>query len=680
MPPSGLASPNDNNGGWIVAGLDDCANTQDSSYRDLAAHKFAGYVSLPGVCSDFKFSASAACCRDISSNLNSSPNLFISAHLNNTLGESSSPQFLDSAAIALCVQMPGAQPIHFSQAAYDPDGDTITYSLGQPESGLNCGPGIPIAYSPGFTAANPIPSNTGFVLNPFSGEFTLSPSQQGVYVLKLEVHNYRWDTVTYTWISIGNAVRELMVPVTANCSNNAQFNNGLLIQNGTYTERNISSSQKDSIRNAYQVQNVYIDTGSTTHALKLLSGYHCFDTVIRLEFKSPIIKSSVTATDFRIFAPGAVSVPITSVSDTGNSLFTNYLDLHLYKPLVYNGNYLLQIRLGNDGNTIIGKCGVSIPQFSSLIIPINGCPVPDFELDQISVLEDEKITLQWSANSALQDSNVQKFFGSWNVFASENQGPWNLIHSLQSPAARNHTIDFGGSNYPVDHNNYEFFLDLRYAGENWGSSRSCETILLEANSSKDTGSNYEIDLTWNDYDCLDPNQRGYLIEYGHFFRVDSVVWLNSISTNLNQHLLSIPKSHGTGLYAIRVIAKDPQNQALPSQSNWIIFDSQTPIGLSENALNWQIPNILNPNGNGQNESFYIQNQSSTAQDVHISLKVFNQTGQLVFSDAQYHHRNTPANAWNGGSLSTGVYFYEIEFTGPAKGSQAPLQGKLLLVK
>ncbi|WP_421751185.1 gliding motility-associated C-terminal domain-containing protein [Croceimicrobium sp.] len=680
FPPPGMASPNDSYGGWIVPGTSDCADDQDSAYKDLAAHKFSGFVSLPGQCHDFKFKVSAPCCRDVSDNMATSPNMFMEVYLNNTLGPSSSPQFTGDPGIGFCVQPIGVPPVNFSQKAIDPDGDSVIYRFAQPLTGNHCdSAGSIIPFAPGFTVNNPIPSNTGIQINQQNGVFSFSPNQQGSYVVKFEVESFRFDTVSLFWVPVGSAVRELQIPVTASCNSPSSQSFGLQLKNGTYTSSLYLNNAMDSIQSAYQLPSLARNSNGPTEIFELLP-VGCFSTNLTLEFELPLQKSSISPTDFRLFAPDGSLVPIIAVHDSGAGLFVDSISLELLNPMVQSGNYLLQFRVGNDGNTLLSKCGYPVDEFVGLFVSIGSCPSPVFELEQVSVLEDEKITLQWSANSALQNSNVQKFFGGWDIFASENQGPWNLIHSLQSPAARSHTIDFNGSNYPVDHNNYEFFIDLRYAGENWGTSRTCESILLEANSSKDTGSNYDLDLTWNDYDCLDPNQRGYLIEYGHFFRVDSVIWLTSISTNLNQHVLSIPKSHGTGLYAIRVIAKDPQNQALPSQSNWVIFDTQNPISIEENAISWQIPNILNPNGNGQNESFYIQRTSASQQEPSFSLKVFNQTGQLVFSDAQYQLRNTPATAWKGGNLGTGIYFYEITFTGSANKAQAPIQGKLLLVK
>ena len=81
FPPPGMGSPNDSYGGWIVRGTSDCADDQDSAYKDLAAHKFSGFVSLPGQCHDFKFKVSAPCCRDVSDNMATSPNMFMEVYL-----------------------------------------------------------------------------------------------------------------------------------------------------------------------------------------------------------------------------------------------------------------------------------------------------------------------------------------------------------------------------------------------------------------------------------------------------------------------------------------------------------------------------------------------------------------------------------------------------------------------
>ena len=680
LPPLGMASPNDNTGGWIVTGTDDCADPTDPSYRDLSIHKFSGFISLPGVCGDFKFTVQTPCCRDYSTNLASTPNLFMEAHLNNTLGPSSSPEIVSAPGLGFCVQGPGAPPILFEQKAIDLDNDSILYNLTQPESGPTCGPGTLIAYDSSYTAIQPIPSWIGWTINQNNGVFSLSPRQQGAYVVKIQVENLRFDPITLTWISVGSSVREMMIPVTANCNVTPLQSASLALANGTYNPLNFSSSSMDSIKQAYQFNSIYKDSSQSLVAE--LPVKSCFSRFVKLEFEKPVKSSSITATDFRLVAPDSTIKPIIRVLDSSaSSLFTSEITLELLNPLVRNGNYALQVRNGNDGNTLIGKCGNTFAQFSVILIPVSGCPIPEYDLEQITVVADSNIQVQWKANAALADSALKQHFGAWDLYVSENQGPWVLENSSTQASDSLYKLSFGGALYQVDHNNYDFFVELRYAGENWGASNYAGQMLLEQVSVQADSLEDFIQLSWNDYEIIPANRRSYLVDYGHFYSVDSVIWQTPTQTNTNSINLRVFKTPGVGQYAIRVRAVDGQNEYPFAQSNWIIYNpSTTPIGLDEFSQQWIIPNILNPNGNGQNESFIIS-KGEGPELPDFSLKVYSPSGQLVFEENQY--QNNASSAWsgtqsNGQLLPQGIYLYLIEFKGNT-GEKQQISGRLSLV-
>ncbi len=679
MPPPGMASPNDQNGGWIVTGIDDCADPSDPSYKDLSVHKFSGFITLPGRCLDFTISVNAVCCRDASTNMAASPNMYMEAHLNNMLGPSSSPEIISSPGVGFCVQSPNAPSVNFAVKAIDAENDSIIYSLAQPESGVTCGPGTAVPYDSGYTALQPIPSWNGLTINQSTGVFTLSPKQQGSFLVKIVIDNYRFDTLSLSWIYVGNSVREVIIPVTANCnfSANQSVSMGLLPSSVSYT--GLLNSSMDSLKQAYQLNSIYKDSLVTTVAE--LNQKQCFEKFINLQFDNPLRSNSITPTDFRLIGPDSIVKPIVAIHDTSSGLYTNSISLELLNPLVLNGNYVLQIRNGNDGNTLIGKCGNTFAEFSVILVPVSGCPVPEYALEQINVVADSNIQVQWKANAALADSALKQHFGAWDLYVSENQGPWVLENSSTQASDSLYKLSFGGALYQVDHNNYDFFVELRYAGENWGPSNYAGQMLLEQVSVQADSLEDFIQLSWNDYEIIPANRRSYLVDYGHFYSVDSVIWQTPTQTNTNSINLRVFKTPGIGQYAIRVRAVDGQNEYPFAQSNWIIYNpSTTPIGLDEFSQQWIIPNILNPNGNGQNESFIIS-KGEGPELPDFSLKVYSPSGQLVFEDSQY--QNSASSAWsgrqsNGQLLPQGIYLYLIEFKGNT-GEKQQISGRLSLV-
>ncbi len=684
MPPPGLASPNDNDGGWLVTGIDDCADPTDPAYKDLSVHKFSGFVSLPGVCGDFKFSVSPPCCRDQSTNLSSSPNLYIEASLNNTLGENSSPEILSQPGVGFCVQGINDPPVQFQQRAVDDDLDSIIYRLVQPESGPQCGPGILIPYDTTYTATNPIPSWTGWHINQNNGVFTLSPYQQGSFVVKIEVEDWRFDPVNLQWLNIGSCVREVQIPITANCNASAQSRSiGLGLQVNSYSPSNLDSLALDSLKQHYQLSDIYKDSALTL--VPELFSYSCFSNKVRLAFETPMKANSIKPTDFRLIAPDGSPKPIIGVIDSSNGIYTSEIYLELLNPLVYNGNYLLQLRRGNDGNSLISKCGNEFEEFSVILLPVQGCPIPNYQIDRVGVRQDQEIVVSWSADTTvLRNPGINQYFGGWDLYVSENQGPWILQHTANQKNDSNYVVGFNGSIYPVDHNNYEFFVELRYGGESWGSSNYGESILLEQTGVQVGATADDIELSWNHYPLIPANRRSYLVEYGKYFRVDSVIWLSSIQTNLDSISLSLPKDTALSVYALRITALDLQRQLPNAQSNWVLYNpGNLPISLNEHQSELLIPNVLYSK-QGSRTPFLVSAKNK-GELGDFSLAVYNTRGELVFYDAEYHKRNQAGSAWTGestqgNSLPTGMYLYQLEFKSAKDQKIKQLSGRLTILK
>ena len=70
----------------------------------------------------------------------------------------------------------------------------------------------------------------------------------------------------------------------------------------------------------------------------------------------------------------------------------------------------------------------------------------------------------------------------------------------------------------------------------------------------------------------------------------------------------------------------------------------------------EIPNVFTPNGDGNNETFYIQGLKSGI----APIKIYDRWGLKVYESAGY------TNDWNGGGVSDGVYYYILDY---------PLSGK-----
>ncbi len=700
MPPPGQASPGDNNGGWIVPGLDECASAGDPSYKDLSIHKFSGFTSLPGTCGDFKFTANAICCRDASTNLAASPNMYLEAGLNNTLGESSSPEIQAPAGKAFCLTQPGAKPFQFIQAAIDADGDSILYRFGQPQSGVQCGPGTNIAFSPGYTVNAPFPSSTGIVIDQSSGIFTFSPNQQGSYVVKIIVEDWRFDPITLQWLNIGESVREIQIPVTANCNPASADGPRLSLTSATNNAaiQNFPIADIDSMKAAYNMR-VFFGEDSlpannpSIYQIPIFQGYQCFDSIVSIEFSNNIRCSSVDPTDFRLIGPDGVARPVVQVETNCQFLVSRNLDLILNQPLDIDGNYVLQIRRGNDGTTLLNECGIELSEFYTFIIPVSGCPAPEYTMDGLTVQNDLQVRMDWSGNAALQDPSVLATFDSWNVFrADSGQRPFSLLKVITDPNTRFFIDSLDNNGFYVDNFIYDYQVQLVYNGKPRIPSRFCSNIKLRVDSAARTESN--LPLYWNHYNCIDPSVRNYDVFNG---KRDTNLpapgipnWEMVSQTTDTTANIAIPAADSAtqGTYVARVVARNVNGNARTdsSESNWIYyfityFPPEPPI-IPPVVGEVLIPNVITPNGDMVNDRFFIETPADGgAQYEKIAVSIYNRHGERVFKDENFAERNTRELGWNGVNnsgqqLASGVYYYVIQLDNPATNESETLQGNI----
>jgi gliding motility-associated-like protein len=75
------------------------------------------------------------------------------------------------------------------------------------------------------------------------------------------------------------------------------------------------------------------------------------------------------------------------------------------------------------------------------------------------------------------------------------------------------------------------------------------------------------------------------------------------------------------------------------------------------ACQYNIPNIITPNGDGQNDLFAIQYIEFFP---NASLSIFNRWGQEVFSSGAYNEYQEENEGWDPEDLPGGVYFYELK--------------------
>lgn len=179
---------------------------------------YEGIVTLPMQCTDWEFSYSL-CCRNaaITTITNPGSNTFyIYARLNNTISPcNSSPTFSNKPVPFACL----GQEMCFNHGAIDSDGDSLVYSLVNPQQTVS----TYVSYINPYNATNPLASTPSLQFNPATGDVCFTPSQLQVTVMAVLVQEYR------NGLLIGSVVRDIQVTVL-NCNNDLPTLTGI---NGT---------------------------------------------------------------------------------------------------------------------------------------------------------------------------------------------------------------------------------------------------------------------------------------------------------------------------------------------------------------------------------------------------------------------------------------------------------------
>ena len=143
-----------------------------------------GIVSLPGNCNSWKFHKTVNT-RNTSTNLQGLTNmgfpLYLETILNSsTISNNSSPVITTSKPVPYFYT---GQQVTYNLGVYDPNSDLLSFSFIEARRG----PGMPIAYQPGYSGNNPI---TGITIDSQSGDISFTPNLQGYFTLVVLIEEF----------------------------------------------------------------------------------------------------------------------------------------------------------------------------------------------------------------------------------------------------------------------------------------------------------------------------------------------------------------------------------------------------------------------------------------------------------------------------------------------------------
>lgn len=334
--------------GIVSPTLFDCVNP-GPNVKTLEVYHYVGYAILPGNCGDFVFWYSN-CCRppgvtNISnSNGNGNDGFYFDAFLNNLAGQNSSPIFVSEPVRAFCV----ANPFNWKQSSVEYDGDSVVYSL------INCREGTypnqaDIPFDWGFNKNQPV-SSTYFNINTQTGQISFYPTTQEIDALSVLIEEYRYDSLWGVWEKVGSASRDMMISIAYNC-------------------------------NAVAMQGVRYD--STQYPIDTITGFpyvdvNCGDSAFTLKFHIALDGYSINDIDFRMTrVQTSQPYAITKIwSNVDVNYETDSVRVVVWTPFSFAGDYYLYSKKGNDGNTLMNKCGIEMDEFDTILVKVGPCPPP----------------------------------------------------------------------------------------------------------------------------------------------------------------------------------------------------------------------------------------------------------------------------------------------------------------
>lgn len=624
-------------GEWDPPTYEDCVDP--GIVKCLSIRLFKGLVTLPGLCSDYKFKY-FDCCRPSGVDNIAASNtqgFYFEASLNNFLGNNSSAKFVSEPARAFCV----GQNFNWTQSVIEADGDSLRYEL---ISARENATGDALPYNAGYTPTQPITTNPplSLSLDAKTGNLNFTPSQTETVVLALEVQEYRFDSTYIQWVQIGTSNRELVAAMASTCSQQAQA----------------------GVKLDYNHQDIYPDP---VNGLPTVN-YTCLDSSVTLHFATKLDCSTISpdGTDFRLTSPSGQPIPIGELQancDVNNE--TNELTVQLYKPLAQNGKYFLYSKLGNDGNTLLNKCGFPMGEFDTIQLNVTGCFSTNIDMKNVTIVDDRYPRVEWELDTVGTPGAPFPTYlvDEYKIYRSDDNGV-------------NYTFIYAVKNYKqmwfndqslgyteVDKQHYKYKVEVMLNGQLAATTRMVNSIWLRtANGDPIVAPADSIALRWSQYPAWpNPDFQVYLGK-----RDGGGNWVDQIHNQPNNpttdsNYLMINKFLEAGEYRVCVKARYPGGGGpYRAWSNCLPFNIYEPIDPPvEEPLIVEVPNVITPNGDGLNDAFKIKNIETWSSN--RSVKIFNRWGKMVYQTSTYSNQNP----WlgkdkSGKALADGVYFYVID--------------------
>ncbi len=357
----------------------------------------------------------------------------------------------------------------------------------------------------------------------------------------------------------------------------------------------------------------------------------CITDSLQLVFRKPMRCSSIAAdgTDFTISGP--IPVTVRSARGVCSDGVSTYVNIRLASPIRVNGTFVITLKNGSDGNTLIDDCGEITPAGSTLPFTTKNITVADFQPTVgIGCKYD---TLYLSHNGNGNANNWQ-----WIV----DNTPFSTLQTpaiLVSRAFGTYTARLTVTNGICTDTASKVFnmLDNTIKAAFAVPDTLCPTDAIQFTDQSSTSA---VSWRWN---------------FGN----------GNISTSRAALAQSYPLNGRTKQYIASLEVRNNLN------CSDITFRTVTVLASCYMA----VPSAFTPNGDGLNDYFYPLN-AFKADD--LAFRVYNRYGQTIFESKSWTKKWD--GRYKGLPQPSGTYVWTLNYTNRDNGEKVSLKGTTVLIR
>ena len=211
----------------ICAGVVDKCSSPSGTFG-VQKYVYQAAITLAGcwtAANDITASWSSCCRNNAITTLTMSGATYFSANLDATQNCNTSPHFLNN---PLFFAETNTQTV-YSDGGYDPDGDSLVFSLMNCQSAVN----TVVSYSSPFSGTNPLSTTNGISLDASTGKMVFTPNATQAGVVCIRIEEYR------NGAKIGEVTRDIYIAVITGSGNVYPALSGM---NGTATSSGTTGS------------------------------------------------------------------------------------------------------------------------------------------------------------------------------------------------------------------------------------------------------------------------------------------------------------------------------------------------------------------------------------------------------------------------------------------------------